>query len=825
MKPNQSGARLILGIVFVLAGAVPGAAMLPAMAASPAVAAGNADLSAFQLVAPGSGWTMLGQQLFWTDTGGAQWREITPPNLGAGSMRAASFADAAHGWLVSTTPDTGGGLNYTLARTADGGQSWQSAPVALFAPGEAGSMAGEVFLQFIDLQTGWLLAKQVTSPNFSVGTLFKTSDSGGHWTQLSAPAAGPVQFASAQDGVIDASADGFGRYVTHDGGQTWAEQPDMSTPSPSGPDGETLNAVSMATARAGWAKSAQGHCDPGACVLVTRLLSSADGGQTWTTVSLPDGQPAVQQTLAAPSAAPGQTAGGLRVTYGGHGFDACKNDGSLPAVGDMQNWYVNGPYGVWNLYIGGSSRANCGTLTRDYVQQLAQQGWLFIPTWVGPQAPCSSLGTRMSYDLATAYSQGVTQAFLARNVAKNLGLTLSDLSGSVIYYDVEYYTGDQACRDAVKSFISGWVGELRATGDQSGVYGAPCGQSLSDFAQVANVPDMIWLAWWQGGGYDPNASVFGFNACGLNDGLWVNHQRLRQYVGGHNEAWGGVTFNIDSDRIDGHVATVTDACAPAAGQVALFVYPNFGGQCVVKGLGLYPTAASLGVPAQSIASIRVSKGLTVTLCQGENYTQACSSINTDQPDLASVAVGQNQTSSAMIVTDTSAFTNHIFLPIAALDVNPLVDVPNGDFEGGNAQWSASSAQGRTAIVPSSVLAAANLAPHTGQWAAWLGGAYTETASIQQTLLVPLAAPYLGYWQRVDSAEGACYFDMASVWVNDAVVDSYGLCVDDNTYGWVKRVLDLSSDAGGSVTLKFQVQTDSSVDSNLVLDDMGFQSTP
>jgi photosystem II stability/assembly factor-like uncharacterized protein len=826
MKLIHIRTRLVLGIVFLLSGAAPGGAILPASAAVPTVAAANGDLLALQLVQAGAGWALLGQQLFWTDSGGSQWREITPPNLGWGSIRTANFADTAHGWVVMTTLGATGEMTYGLARTTDGGQFWQSMPLALFAAGDAAGMAGDVFLQFIDAQTGWLVVKQATSPNFSLGTLFKTNDAGDHWTRLSLPAGAPVRFTSAQAGVLDASADGNGRFVTRDGGQTWTPQPGASAPTPTGPGGAGLSALSMATAQAGWAKSALGQCDLGACVLVTQLLSTADGGQTWTAVRLPDGQPAVQQSFAAPGAAPGQSAGGLRVTYTGQGFDACKNDGSVPAASDMHTWYTSGPYGVWNLYIGGSSRANCGTLTRAYLQQLTQQRWLFIPTWVGPQAPCSHMRTVMSYDVPTAYSQGVTEAFLARNVAKNLGLTQPDLSGTVLYYDVEYYTDnspDHACRQAVQAFISGWVGELRATGDQSGVYGAPCGPSLSDFAGIANVPDLIWLAWWQGGGYDPNASVFGFNACGFNDGLWVNQQRLRQYAGGHNENWGGVTFNIDSDRIDGYVATVGDACTPAAGQVALFVYPNYGGQCVVKGLGLYPSPASLGLPAQSISSLRVSNGVTVTLCQGEGYTGACSTIKTDQPDLAGVAVGDNQVSSAMVITGNLAFTNQVFLPNLTSS-GPPVAIPNGDFESGPTVWITSSAQGRAIIVPSSVLTTANVTPYGGQWAAWLGGAATETASIQQTLLVPPAAPYLGYWQWVDSAEGSCSFDVASVWVNDVVVDSTGLCVGANTHGWVKRVLDLSASAGSSVTLKFQLQNNQS-NSNLFLDDISFESTP
>ncbi len=830
MKTLHIGIRLVLGIVLVLAGVAPAGASLPANAAAPATVAASGDLLAFQLVTPGAGWALVGDRLYWTDSGGAQWRDITPPTLGASAVRAASFADPRHGWVVATTTADSGALSYSLARTSDAGQTWQTIPLDLFAPDDAAGQAGDVFLQFIDGQAGWLVVKQATSSNFNVGTLFRTSDGGDHWTRLSLPAGAPVRFANALEGVLDASTTGDGRYVSRDGGQTWTPQTGPSAPSATGPGGTPLSAVSMATAQAGWARSAAGQCDAGACVLVTRLLSTLDGGQTWAAVSLPDGQTSVQRTFPAapalPAAAPGTSAGGLRVTYDGHGFDSCKNDGSLPALADMQTWYTNGPYGVWNLYIGGSSRANCGTLTRAYVQQLAQQGWLLIPTWVGPQAPCSNVGrTHMSADPAAAYSQGVTEAFLARNVAKNLGLTLSDLSGTVIYYDVEYYQGNQACRDAVKAFISGWSGELRATGDQVGVYGAPCGPSLSDYAQVANVPDMIWIAWWGYPGYDPSASVWNFSYCGFNNNLWTNHQRLRQYAGGHDESWDSVTFNIDSDRIYGHVATITDGCAPGAGQVALFVYPNFGGRCVVKGLGLYPTAAAIGLPAQSISSLRVSPGITVTLCQGEFYAPACSVFAGDQPDLGGAAVGNNQAASAIISTTALVFSNTFYMPIIYMASNPPIPIANGDFESGPAVWASTSAQGRILIVPSSVLTAAQVAPHSGQWAAWLGGAFTETASLQQTLLVPPSAPYLAYWQWVDSAEAACYFDLASWWVNGGVADSYGLCLSANTHGWVRRVLNLNASAGSLLALKLQVQTDSSVASNLFVDDFTFQSTP
>jgi hypothetical protein len=41
--------------------------------------------------------------------------------------------------------------------------------------------------------------------------------------------------------------------------------------------------------------------------------------------------------------------------------------------------------------------------------------------------------------------------------------------------------------------------------------------------------------------------------------LWVNRQRIYQYTAGHNETYGGVTINVDSDVIDGFVESIFTA--------------------------------------------------------------------------------------------------------------------------------------------------------------------------------------------------------------------------------------------------------------------------
>ena len=676
MKRLTHGFELFLGGLVLLASFAPLNVARPASAtAAPAAAPDAPSLQAFQLVTPDSGWVLLGQRLYWTDSAaaGGPWAEITPPDLGSSSadlIRAVAFSDPQRGWLITTSPTDGVGLpTYHLARTSDTGRTWQTTPNDLFAPGDGMALAGAVFLQFLDARTGWLVVKRATSSNFSLGTLFKTTDGGDTWTRLSIPIGGPVHFTSEQNGSIEDSARSNEPYTTHDGGQTWTLESGGNPTAGSPPGLPGLSQVSMATPQAGWAEREQGNCQAQACALSTQLVATADGGQTWAPVTLPDGRKSIQQAFNAPSApAAPQSAGGLTVTFGGAGFDACFDQGVPPALADMQNWVANSPYRVWNLYIGGEMRfSRCAAVDASYLQELAQQGWLFIPTWVGLQAPCTNFAHRIDPNPTTAYSQGIVEADQAVATASSLGLTLPDNSGTVIYFDLEYYVGDQGCRAATKAFISGWTGELHAKGDQAGVYGAPCGGYLEDFASTPpNVPDMVWPAVYSFSEYDPSASVW--NLPCLDNSLWVNAQRMRQYAGGHDETWNGLTYNIDSDVITASVATVVGNCLPSINQVALFVYPNFAGQCVLKTTGLYSNTASLSLPPKSISSVRVGPGASVRLCRGEFYAGVCQNFTTDDPNLSHDLLGADQASSAVVQT---VFAYQLWVPtVSAVQANP-----------------------------------------------------------------------------------------------------------------------------------------------------------
>jgi hypothetical protein len=160
----------------------------------------------------------------------------------------------------------------------------------------------------------------------------------------------------------------------------------------------------------------------------------------------------------------------------------------------------------------------------------------------------------MSYDPTVSYAQGIAEASAAIKAAADLGLTLPDGAGTIIYYDMEAYAShNPICNAPVQAFISGWTEELHARGNLAGVYGNA--HALTGFAALPNVPDAIWPARWLYTAYDPAVTVW--DVPDLSPALWAEHQRIWQYAGGHWEEYGGVRLNIDCDVIDGIVATLS----------------------------------------------------------------------------------------------------------------------------------------------------------------------------------------------------------------------------------------------------------------------------
>ena len=244
----------------------------------------------------------------------------------------------------------------------------------------------------------------------------------------------------------------------------------------------------------------------------------------------------------------------VRVTPGsftGYGFDQCQ----APSQTEMDTWLTTSPYWAVGIYIAGDNRY-CDEqdyLDATWVATQLRNGWRLLPLTVGLQASCKQVprynGKKISPDptdnYATAREQGRVEAKTTVRAAKRLGIA----EMSTLWYDLEAFDISRTrCRESALSFLSAWTNKLHALDYVSGVYSsAASGIRALDDAQTNfpgryAMPDRVWIADWNN-----KADVYSEY---VRDESWMPHQRVHQYRGGHDERYGGVTINIDSNYLD-----------------------------------------------------------------------------------------------------------------------------------------------------------------------------------------------------------------------------------------------------------------------------------
>ena len=229
--------------------------------------------------------------------------------------------------------------------------------------------------------------------------------------------------------------------------------------------------------------------------------------------------------------------------YSGSGFDPCW----APDNASMDAW-LQSPYRAIGIYLGGLRYApgckpqNTANLTKDWVGRQAANGWRFLPLYVGSQAEYKDASGNTQSDFttltpATAFQLGSSEADDAANLARGLNFP----PASVIYDDMENY--DSSYTQLVISYSQGWTQELHRNGFRSGWYSSSStGIKDQSAAYGASSPDVLDIAAWNNNNTtaDPN----------VQPSQWANHQRVHQTQGGHDETYGGVTINIDTDWFD-----------------------------------------------------------------------------------------------------------------------------------------------------------------------------------------------------------------------------------------------------------------------------------
>lgn len=90
-------------------------------------------------------------------------------------------------------------------------------------------------------------------------------------------------------------------------------------------------------------------------------------------------------------------------------------------------------------------------------------------------------------------------------------------------------------------------------------------------------------------------------------------------------------------------------CYPGLFQVALYTEANYGGECVKRGIGFYSNALQIGLPDNSVSSVRVGLGVRAVVCRDNNFGGVCETFTNDDPDLSNNPIGSNQASSLQVL--------------------------------------------------------------------------------------------------------------------------------------------------------------------------------
>ncbi|HEX8970196.1 DUF1906 domain-containing protein [Oryzihumus sp.] len=244
-------------------------------------------------------------------------------------------------------------------------------------------------------------------------------------------------------------------------------------------------------------------------------------------------------------------------SFTGYAFDVCQ----APSQRQMDAWVARSPYAAVGIYIAGENRAcpDQRNLDKSWVAAQARHGWRLLPVVVGRQAPCGrgtsqvTITPQPAQDYAAARAQGRAEAGDAADAARDLGIA----PGSTLWLDVEAFDISRvSCRLATLSYVAGWTDGLRAEGFAPGVYSSAVSgwrmlaQGRGSAPLAGDAPDQVWVADWND---RPTAGV----TSATRDG-WP-HGRVHQYRGPHDETYGGVTLQVDSNYL---VVGGTTAAAP-----------------------------------------------------------------------------------------------------------------------------------------------------------------------------------------------------------------------------------------------------------------------
>ncbi|HEX4812035.1 MAG TPA: glycoside hydrolase domain-containing protein [Nonomuraea sp.] len=315
-------------------------------------------------------------------------------------------------------------------------------------------------------------------------------------------------------------------------------------------------------------------------------------------------------------------------SFTGFAFDACQ----APDQASMDVWRERSPYWGVGIYTSGTNRfcAEQEHLSASWVDTQARRGWVLLPLHVGLQASCTRPDRWAKIDpdpadgYAAARAQGRDEAAEAVAAAASYGIG----RGSTLWYDLEHFdVSRDACRESALSLVTGWTRALHDAGYRSGFYSsASSGIRMLEQERREpsghTLPDQLWIAEWNGRATTRSGYV--------GDDGWAR-DRVHQYRGGHDETYGGVTLNIDSNVMDVGGGTRPGRAAPHCGvRIDFPTYPRLGrgdrgdhvraAQCLLRRQGLYDGRLHGRYTPATARAVRRFSAATVGLPTGPALT-------------------------------------------------------------------------------------------------------------------------------------------------------------------------------------------------------------
>jgi len=246
-------------------------------------------LTSIHMVSRSNGWGLTQGAILRTVDGGADWLDVTPPGLPRGTVPSSNFVSVSWAWVATLSPTPTGTRPtwLTVFHTTDGGRTWRRSATPV---GKLAEYVGSV--DFVTSRIGWIMLIRDVGAGQMYFDIFRTTDSGAHWSRVSrsgrAPGALPscdcthgIVFEDATTGWATgdyfAGPPGVFLFVTRDAGRTWWHR-DLAIPARFRGGFIETQAPTFFTARTGILPVGSTAGRNGSIV---ELFVTRDGGGTW----------------------------------------------------------------------------------------------------------------------------------------------------------------------------------------------------------------------------------------------------------------------------------------------------------------------------------------------------------------------------------------------------------------------------------------------------------------------------------------------------------------------------------------------------------------